>query len=171
LVELQDGSMSVESKEDVGSRFTVTIPYKLSSATHLLSPVEEVHKEQNLSGTKVLVVEDNMMNQMVIKQVLSSWKCDFSVCDNGEIGFRKFEKEDFDIVLMDLQMPVMDGFTAAAKIRKEIESPRNSVPIIALTADAFPQTKHKVLNTGMDDFIAKPYNSNELYKKIRHLID
>jgi len=170
LVILQNGEISLSSKLGVGTTFSVRIPFRKSdveSIDHKEANIETLEKK-DLSGVRVLLVEDNIMNQFVARQVLELWNVDVVFADNGLIAFDKLKTEDYDLVLMDLQMPVMDGIQATLQIRNKANRVRNSnIPIIALTADAFPETKKKVLEAGMNDLVTKPLEQEELYNKIK----
>lgn len=125
----------------------------------------------DLSGSKILLVEDNKVNQIVATQLLNRWHAEVIVVNNGKEAVSFLEKEMVDLVLMDLQMPVMNGYDAALLIRQKHSSVLNhNVPIIALTADVFPEVKQKVMEYGMNDFITKPFEQAKLYAAIDHLI-
>ncbi|MEA3443260.1 MAG: ATP-binding protein, partial [Bacteroidota bacterium] len=170
LVELQNGSISVESEVGKGSVFTIVLKYQISDKPVEVRPNNYKANIDNLNDVRILVIEDNKLNQLVIRQVLEKWNCKAKICGNGLIGFDAYVKEDFDIILMDLQMPVLDGYKTTAKIRNEINGKKASIPIIALTADAFPETRKKVLLAGMNDFITKPFNANDLFFKLKSFI-
>ncbi len=170
LVKLMNGSITVDSAIGKGSDFTIEIPLKYSKLKSL--EVENGYSmEYDLEGYRILVFEDNIINQRVVGQLLRKWNCNFELVENGEIGLTLMEKEIFDLILMDLQMPVKDGFETTREIRqgRRIPSHKN-IPIIALTADAFPETKVKVMESGMNDFVSKPFNSRALNNKIFELI-
>jgi CheY-like chemotaxis protein len=114
------------------------------------------------------LVEDNAMNQYVAKQFFKKWNNNVLVANNGSEAIEFLKQHDnIDIVLMDLQMPEMSGFQAAEIIRADRGKIKNtSIPIIALSADAFMETKRKVLEAGMNDFVTKPFKPEELYHKI-----
>ena len=117
---------------------------------------------------KVLVVEDNLINQMVIKRLLDTQKgIEYTIVNNGKLAIEILNLKPFDVILMDLQMPVMDGYEATVHIRSgKVKSFNKNIPIIAVTADAMPNTKDKVLELGMNDFITKPIEKNQLIKAI-----
>jgi len=169
LVKLMNGSISVESQPDVGSEFSVTMWLKKGSDLNVVNSKEQL-SEQVISNQKVLVVEDNLINQKVITQILKTWNCYYEVANNGREGLLLLSKTNFDIVLMDLQMPVLDGYETTKLIREGVAgSKMKNIPIIALTADAYPETKTRVINTGMNDFVSKPFKKHELNNKIfRH---
>lgn len=170
LTALMGGNIAIESKLNSGSTFTVTLPFGKTAATEIPHQDKQTTKERDLSHTRVLIVEDNPLNQLVIKHILSSWKAEFEVASNGQEAINLLTQEDFDIVLMDLQMPEMSGYEATQLIRSKNSPVRNPlVPIIAITADAFAETRRRVLEKGMNDFISKPFEKDELYSKIVRL--
>lgn len=167
LTELQSGKIEIESEQDSGTTFTVEIPFNMSNATVKNSTDMATVENKNLDQLRILVVEDNLMNQYVAKQILSKWNALITVADNGKIAVEKLSTDIFDVVLMDLQMPEMSGYEATAFIRSKNTTVLNpTIPIIALTADAFAETKRKVLEAGMNDFVTKPFSQEELYVKI-----
>jgi len=173
LVEIQQGTISVKTKEGEGSIFTVTLPFGKSERDELIlgSDLFEQQTEtlKDLNGLRVLVVEDNEMNQLVATNILRLWKCYYKVAENGKKAIELFEKEDFDIILMDLSMPVMDGFEAAKKIRLNFPDNKKDIPIIAFTASAMVESREKVFSGGMNDYITKPVKPFELQQKISNL--
>ncbi len=172
LVRLQGGEIHVKSQVNKGSVFTVIIDFrKAQGITHMNEHQQLSMEEKDLKGIHILVVEDNKMNQFVAKQILQRWKAKVSLAENGEIALDLMEQEDFDLVFMDLQMPIMGGFETTALIRSGERASRNQkVPIMALTADAFFETRQKVASYGMNDFVTKPFDQDELYAKIIRLI-
>jgi signal transduction histidine kinase/DNA-binding response OmpR family regulator len=170
LVILQNGEISLVSKLGEGTTFTVRIPFKKSDAKAMLhdDQKQEILERKDLSGLKVLLVEDNAINKYVACQVLELWNVHVETAENGVIALEALKKNDYDLVLMDLQMPVMDGIEATKRIRNRVDRVRDSnIPIIALTADAFPETKTKVLEAGMNDLLTKPLEQEEMFKKIK----
>lgn len=169
LVNIQGGRIYLNSTVNAGTTFYVEIPYMKADAAAtdpLISGASE-DKLKLLKGLHILIAEDNVMNQFVIKQILAKWQCQLTIANNGEEVIRMLHQDDFDVILMDLQMPEMSGYEATRIIRSKESVVRNpDIPIIALTADAFPETKRKVLETGMNDFLTKPFNRDELYDKI-----
>jgi PAS domain S-box-containing protein len=171
LLELQGSQLQVESQEGIGSRFFFELSFRkgkkklpafLNSGT--LSP------EQNeLQHIRVLLVEDNAVNRMVASKFLSRWGIETTSAENGRIALEKIQSKQFDIVLMDLQMPEMDGYSATRAIRAMEDPYFRTIPIIALTASAMMDVKDRVFLIGMSDYLTKPFNPKELYAKIaRH---
>lgn len=166
LLELQGSSIEVESKAGEGSHFYFGLAFKLSN----LQPEEESQVQtssaahQSLQGQPILLVEDNPVNVVVASQFLEDWGASIVVAENGRQALEQIEKTSFSLILMDLQMPVMDGYEAALQIRKKYSE--EELPIIALTADAMHGVYDQITAAGMNDYISKPFIPDELYKKI-----
>jgi PAS domain S-box-containing protein len=166
LVEPQGGSISVKSKINEGSTFSFTLSF-LKTKAHIVAESEMVELDSEYNNIRVLVVEDIALNQLLMRTLLDDFdfKCD--IASNGKIAIEKLQKEKFDIVLMDLQMPEMNGFEATDYIRNKLKS---KIPIIALTADVTTVDLAKCKAVGMDDYIAKPVDERILYSKIVGLV-
>ena len=176
LIELHNGKIYVESELGEGSKFSFilsfeknakTAPGTLSGHSKNLSLSGLAAGNNILANKKVLIVEDNIINQKVTSKILQKWKMNIDIASNGKIGVDKIKNEDFDIVLMDLQMPVMDGIEATKQIRA-LGGKYNSLPIIALTASAVLEIKESALKSGLNDFISKPFRPDALYEKLVH---
>lgn len=164
LVELQGGQISFTSKEGEGTTFSFNIPYEKTSINEMPVKVTNVSfKATPGQFEKVLVVEDNLMNQKLATLILSGNGFQVSIANNGEEAISMLSKELFDIILMDIQMPVMDGYQCAQFIRQQL---RIITPIIAMTAHALPGEKEKCVSAGMNDYISKPYTEAELLSHI-----
>lgn len=164
LVELQGGTLSVISEVNQGSEFAFHITYKKSSIEKL--PIKVIQKKYDmdeLCKLKILLVEDNEFNIKLILSMFSLCKIKAQVAENGRIGIEKLKEENFDIILMDMEMPVMNGYEATTIIRKELKI---STPIIALTANTMAGEKEKCLQLGMNDYITKPLDADLLYEKM-----
>jgi CheY-like chemotaxis protein len=169
LTALQGGYINIKSKVGSGTTFTVEIPFEVGNAD-AIEKQDKTEKDLilDLSEIKILLVEDNLMNQFVAKQFFKKWNNEISIANNGLEAIEILVKDDsFDLVLMDLQMPELSGFEATEVIRAEHTKVKNrNIPIIALSADAFQETRRKVLEAGMNDFVTKPFKPEELYHKI-----
>ncbi len=166
LVELQDGRITVNSKVNEGSTFIVFIPYGIGKTRTLESPKNNAAlKEINASELSVLLVEDNDINRLYAKSVLKKWQCHTDTAENGLVAIEKIKNNFYDVVLMDVQMPVMDGYETTQAIRM-MDSPISKVTIIALTANATRADVEKCLTAGMDDYLPKPFTPEDLYRKL-----
>lgn len=166
LVEAQGGIITVKSKVDKGSTFSFTLNFaKTDASAETDAELVEQHPEHRL--IKVLVVEDMALNQLLMKTLLDDFGFERDIAANGKIAIKKLEEKNYDIILMDLQMPEMNGFEATAYIRNEIKS---TIPIIALTADVTTVDLAKCKAVGMNDYIAKPVDEKLLYSKIIGLV-
>jgi len=173
LLELQGLKMNVVSKVGVGSEFSFSMEFPVS--TEVVSPrVENApvnHSNDQLSNMRVLIAEDNMVNVMLMKKLFAKWNIVPTIAENGERAVELVQYGNFDIILMDLQMPVMNGFDAATEIRKMPDPRKANIPIIALTASALFDIRERVFNSGMNDYVAKPFKPNELFEKMQHLVE
>lgn len=166
LVDLYKGQIKVDSKIGQGSIFTVTLPFTIGKDIELTEDIPTTELEQSsLAGKKVLLAEDNEINQYVIESILKDWKMIISMVHNGEEAIHKMASEKFDIVLMDIKMPVINGLEATTYIRKELH---NEIPIIALTANSLSVEIDKTKAAGMSDFVSKPIDPTLLYSKMLH---
>lgn len=163
---LMSGDIALESEEEKGATFTFNI--ELKSCPVQKRSHQDIH-HPNLSKLKVLIAEDNQVNQLVIKAMLDSLGIKPMLVENGELAVEQVKNNEFDIILMDCQMPVMDGYKATALIRqfKTIEQ----LPIIALTADVMPQEKAHALAIGFNQHLAKPLELDKLAKCLTQYVD
>ena len=169
LLELQGLHMNVTSTVGVGSEFSFSMEFPVS--TELPEKTEPHLLQQNdMSNLKILIAEDNVVNVMLMKKLLSKWNITPVIAENGEKAIQLVQYGNFDIILMDLQMPVMNGFDAAVEIRKLPDARKANIPIIALTASALFDIQEKVFKAGMNDFVSKPFKPEELFEKIQTLV-
>lgn len=167
LVELQGGEMGVKSIEGIGSTFWFELPMEISEKKMEVISEKTSKGVKDLRGMKILLVEDDRMNQFVMAQFFKKWNARVEIAGNGRIAIDKLSQEVFDLVLMDVHMPEMDGFEAARIIRDRSSNViDHQVPIIALTADVNNETRNRVREAGMNDFVTKPSESDMLFQKI-----
>jgi PAS domain S-box-containing protein len=164
LVELQKGKIEVRSEEGRGSSFTFYIPYELGNKANIKGHLQKDSPllKKGLGFFSVLLVEDNDINRLYASSILKIWDCKIDIAENGFVAVEKIKNEKYDVVLMDIQMPVMDGFEATKAIRS-LPSPMSQVPIIALTANATKKDVDQCLTSGMNNCIAKPFTPEDLY--------
>ena len=172
MIELMDGSIQVESRQGIGTKFTVDLSFDIASK-------EEVYGNQNamkppaihtIKGTRILLVEDNELNAEIAKTVLEDVGALITRVEDGQQAvecFLKMPEGYYDAVLMDIMMPVMDGYQAARAIRGSGKKDAEMIPIIAITANAFVEDKRKTMEAGMDAHLSKPLNVQELMDTIR----
>jgi PAS domain S-box-containing protein len=169
LVEALGGQIGVESKPGAGSRFWFTLPLARAEAPPHAEDHAPAGIEDRISTVRILAAEDNLTNQLVLKALLSDADVEVRFTDNGEQALAAARDNDFDLVLMDVQMPVMDGMTAARAIRA-LDGPRSAVPIVAVTADAMPEQVALCLAAGMDAHISKPLRPEALFSVIEECL-
>ena len=173
LVDLHKGKIEITSKQHVGTQCKILLDFEIplvESETEKTTYLKKDFKE--VGNFSILVVEDNPINQMVIKIIAKNWDdCELQFANNGEEGLALLAQHHFDIVLMDLQMPVMDGYEATLAIRSgSLGEDKINIPIIAVTADVMETTKQRVLTIGMDDYMSKPVDAEGLRSKIMKLL-
>ena len=160
LAELMKGSVGVESFEGKGSTFWFEVPLEQGL---VLDPKNMSRTStDSIAGKRILVAEDNSVNQLVIKKMLSAIGVEFKVCENGQSAIDFVGDEEFDLVLMDCEMPVMNGYDATRAIRRQEERSSKHIPIIALTANVMKEQQELCMHSGMDDHLAKPLKKENL---------
>ena len=163
LIQRQDGKIWVESREGEGSVFIFEIPFKTSKSN--FSPLKEINvvSPQGKKQGYILLCEDNELNQKLIKAILLERGYTIDLAENGKKGLDLFKVNDYDLVLMDIQMPLMDGYETTQKIRQELKS---HVPVVALTANFLLTEKTKCLQIGMNDYLPKPFTKEDILNKV-----
>jgi PAS domain S-box-containing protein len=168
LIELQKGKLSVNSTLHQGSEFSFILAFE-KSKTHKKPMKHIVPKEKLepsfLKGKKILLAEDNQTNQQLISHIFKIWGSEIDIASNGKIAVEKISENDYDLVLMDVQMPIMDGNLATRYIRENLGD-KSEIPIIALTAHATLGEEQRCLEVGMDDYLSKPFEREKLLEKI-----
>jgi len=168
LIEMQGGKIVVESEVGVGSTFSFNLKFRKNATQNVEKENKSPKKKTDsiIEGLNVLLVEDNILNQVLAKKVLTNWNWNVELAENGLIALEKLKEKDFDIVLMDIQLPEMDGYDATRHIRSDFTDPKRTVPIMAMTAHAMSGEEEKCRAAGMDGYISKPFDQNILYSRI-----
>ena len=168
---MQGGVVEVNSVLGKGTNFKISIDFDIA-----VQPQNQIVSDHptvyDLGGKSILVVEDNKMNQMIISVITKKWlNTNVIYVNNGQEALEAFAENHFDIVLMDLQMPIMDGYEATIAIRNGEAGAHNSnIPIIAVTADVMETTKKRAKEIGMNDYLSKPIKKETLYDAIKKLV-
>lgn len=170
LVELKGGELSVSSEVGKGSTFSF-----INWHTIVNKPVEEVGPISSKAlpsfhNIKVLVAEDNMVNQFMLSKILKDWQIEVDMVDNGRKALDKLATKHYDIILMDTHMPEMNGYEAARNIRVDFVEPKRSIPIISLSAASFGHEQQEALTAGMNDVLSKPFQPYQLHEKMSRLL-
>jgi PAS domain S-box-containing protein len=178
LVELQGGTIKVKSKLGVGTTFSFTLPVKDSGIESVTKTDMDDDVMGNqitddlelLTSARILIAEDNLMNQKLIGEIMRKWQLNFDMVSDGVEALEKLSKQRYDLVLMDVNMPRLNGYDAARKLRADQKSLNQHVPIIALTAAALQSEREKVFASGMDKFVSKPFVPANLKKVMIELL-
>ena len=165
LLQLLNSDIDLQSEVGIGSTFSfvLDVPYFTNSSDLNNDILYHDYKEEDLDGMRVLLVEDNLINVKVAEKILSHWNVKVDIALNGLLATQKFKSDKYDLILMDLAMPIMDGYEATSIIRKK----DSSIPIIALTASASYGYLEKAVLIGIDEYVIKPFNPKELNLKLR----
>ena len=172
LLELQGLHMKVASKVGEGSEFSFNMEFPVSTEVMGIGPDKDplFSNIDGLGQLRMLIAEDNPVNILLMKKLLAKWNIVPTIAENGERVIEILKYGNFDIILMDLQMPVMNGFDATKEIRKLADPKKSGIPIIALTASALFDIKEQVFNAGMNDYVSKPFKPEVLMEKIQNLV-
>lgn len=172
LAEKMGGTITVESQLGEGSIFTVCVPLKLAEEPVISNESEESTDEWKLNGKRILIAEDNEINRMIVKTILEEKGCEVTETADGEKAISAFEQSSpyyFDLILMDVQMPIVNGYEATYQIRALTRPDGKNTPIFAMTANAFREDIDKAIASGMDDVVTKPLDIPLLLEKMRNM--
>lgn len=169
LVEAQGGTISVHSQDNKGTVFTVVLAYQDSGRVKKMQAQAEAEEQFTGRPSKILVAEDNPMNRLYVGTLLQKWGMEFVMAYNGREAVARSQEERFDLVLMDIQMPEMDGYEACLAIRNA-HNPNQHTPMIALTASAMNSKKDKAFEVGMNDYLSKPFQPAQLLEKLNRFL-
>ena len=167
LLELMSSRIILDSVEGEGSRFYFTIKLKVGTEQKIETKDSTREKMmKSVRGMKALIVDDNKMNRIILEKFLSKWGMKYDSVEDGIKALEIMKDNDYGIILLDIQMPYMDGFEVARKIREMKGLDSHNMPVIALSADVFANVYNKLIESGMDDFVSKPLDPNELLEVI-----
>ncbi|QNF35221.1 response regulator [Adhaeribacter swui] len=166
LLKLQGSDIFVESKIGKGSSFYFDLTFENSNRPAANNKETVVSAPKSLKGTRLLIAEDNQINIFLVRQFLEQWQIDFDIAENGLVALDLVKANDYDLILMDLQMPEQDGYDTTLAIRQLDDEKYQKVPIIALTASAMLDIQDRAFQVGMNDYLSKPFNPDELYNRI-----
>ncbi|WP_350290064.1 ATP-binding protein [uncultured Croceitalea sp.] len=171
LVEIMGSELKCRSGKNVGTSFSFVVPFGKGNSLESVNLSQQMNAEyeNSLDGT-ILVVEDNKINVIIIKKFLDKWGINYEIAENGLIGFEMSVKKQYDLIFMDIEMPVMNGFQATLAIRESSTNPNYETPIIALTASTGDKTNGELSRAGMDGLVVKPFDPKELYTVIKNCL-
>ncbi len=172
LVELMNGQIAVESKKGAGSEFTITFHFRLSAPPDE-QEAPDPPEPQQLTDCRILLAEDNILNQEIVVTILEEAGCAVDVAEDGAQAVEKVRHSasaPYDLILMDIQMPVMNGIEATKTIRAMDDPKLAHLPIVAMTADAFEEDRQRVLSAGMDGHLGKPVDTGKLFATLRSIL-
>lgn len=167
LVELQGGKIKVISEPGLGSTFIFNLFLEVSDKSARASEGETAESYIGLEGKKILIAEDNKINFFVANKFLTGWGIIVSHAENGQLAIEKIQQEDFDLVLMDLHMPIMDGIEATRIIRESSDPKIKDIPIVALTAAIMSESHDKIDKLNINDYVLKPFKPHDLFERIK----
>lgn len=167
LVKLQNGTITINSEINAGTEFIIEIPFSVTKSKdeNTIAIQTQINSWQ-LKGLKILLVEDNEFNQLIVNRNLLNWGVACDIANNGQEAVNLFQLKDYDLILMDIQIPILDGNEVTRFIRHISDPKKSVVPIIGLSAHALNGKKEECLDAGMNDYITKPFKPEELFRKI-----
>ena len=172
LVEMQGGIISVDSEEGIGTTFSFTIPYDCGFNIIPNKGETEINTDKSIFNfKKILMAEDVIVNQFLARVILESGGFKVDIANNGVEALDLFEKNDYDLILMDIQMPEMDGVTTTAKIRQLQDEKKANIPIIALTANALVGNEKEYYDAGMNACLTKPFTQEKLFEVLTKVLN
>jgi signal transduction histidine kinase/ActR/RegA family two-component response regulator len=168
LLELHHSEIKTKSEVNVGTSFEFEIVYNFFESSHNLSSQTNLQSVENMdiSNLKILIAEDNQMNILLMRKLLAKWNIKPDFAANGSEAVAAFKINNYDLILMDIHMPIMDGYEASKMIRSETDDVKAKIPIIALTASVALDVRNKINQAGINDFVSKPFNPDELRGKL-----
>ncbi|WP_339869540.1 ATP-binding protein [uncultured Algoriphagus sp.] len=167
LLELHESEIKVSSKVDVGTVFEFELSFPSVEENSIENSGHLVYSNKSLAGVSVLVAEDNLINQILIKKFLKKWNVgNLVIASDGQEAIDEFDQGEFDIVLLDIQMPVLDGFSVAKMIRENGNKSKCNTPILILSATSFHENRDEIVKLGINDFVEKPFTPEGLYEKL-----
>lgn len=168
LLELHHSEIKTKSEVNVGTSFEFEIVYNFFESSHNLSSQTNLQSVENMdiSNLKILIAEDNQMNILLMRKLLAKWNIKPDFAANGSEAVAAFKVNNYDLILMDIHMPIMDGYEASKMIRSETDDVKAKIPIIALTASVALDVRNKINQAGINDFVSKPFNPDELRGKL-----
>jgi CheY-like chemotaxis protein len=164
IVQIMGGTIQIESEKGKGTRVDIRIPMRISNDKTKQEIVEMTDLQKSLKGLRVLAVEDNELNRMVLQVILKKCEVTVSIAHNGQEAIDLIQENEFDLVLMDVQMPILDGLEATKYIREELKF---SIPIIGLSANAMREEVEICKQAGMNDYLVKPYSERSLVELMK----
>lgn len=174
LIELQGGHIEAQSQKGKGTTFTFSVTYKVTNdapsiitglSKNEVANESQLNDNQNINGLHVLIAEDNLMNQKYLTNLLKKWEVSYALANNGREAITAANQEKYDLIFMDIQMPIVDGFEATIAIRNT-NNLNQSTPIIALTASALSDQKIQAMSIGMNDYISKPFGPTQIQEAL-----
>jgi CheY-like chemotaxis protein len=170
LVELKGGELTVTSSAGKGSTFSFVNWYSVAAKPKEREVIKSDTILEPFENLRILVAEDNLVNQFMLAKMLKDWAVDFEMVDNGRKVLDKLQDKNYDLILMDTHMPELNGYETAKNIRIDFKEPKRSIPIISLSAASFEYEQQEAILAGMNDVLSKPFQPYELHGKIKKVL-